>query len=362
MRQFDETRRSTQYRTNLAPPRRTGQSDTHTAMTFIWRHDMRCRFTAWPRTSAALAALVLHSPATLADEPVATGAPLATGQLRPRLTDDTPPPPDVPRTGGKLLLTGGVSQIEGAAGGGLTPWAVIAGYGTANQLGANVHATYLHTQDFALTTYGAAIGIGNRVEFSVARQEFDTRSAGAALGLGAGYKFRMETIGMKVRLFGDAILDQDTWIPQVSAGVQYKHNEQGAVVKAVGATSDSGMDFYLSATKLLLAQSLLLNGTLRLTKANQFGLLGFGGDKSNNYHAEFEASAAYLLSRHVAVGAEYRTKPNNLGFAREQDAYDAFIAWAPARYVSLTLAYTMLGDIATFRDQHGAYASVQLGF
>ena len=29
----------------------------------------------------------------------------------------------------KLLLTGGVSQIEGAAGGGLTPWAVIGGYG-----------------------------------------------------------------------------------------------------------------------------------------------------------------------------------------------------------------------------------------
>lgn len=28
-------------------------------------------------------------------------------------------------TGGKLLLTGGVAQIEGAAGGGLTPWAVI---------------------------------------------------------------------------------------------------------------------------------------------------------------------------------------------------------------------------------------------
>ncbi|TAN00662.1 MAG: DUF3034 family protein, partial [Rhodanobacteraceae bacterium] len=33
-------------------------------------------------------------------------------------------------TGGKLLLTGGVTSISGAAGGGLTPWAVIGGYGT----------------------------------------------------------------------------------------------------------------------------------------------------------------------------------------------------------------------------------------
>lgn len=102
-------------------------------------------------------------------------------------------------------------------------------------------------------------------------------------------------------------------MPQIAAGIQFKHNEQGDVVKAVGATSNSGTDFYLSATKLFLAQSLLVNGTLRFTKANQFGLLGFGGDKSNAYHPEFEASLVYLLSKRIAVGAEYCTKPNNLG-------------------------------------------------
>jgi hypothetical protein len=31
---------------------------------------------------------------------------------------------------GKLLLTGGVSSIDGAAGGGLTPWAVTGSYAT----------------------------------------------------------------------------------------------------------------------------------------------------------------------------------------------------------------------------------------
>ncbi|MFM0755015.1 DUF3034 family protein [Paraburkholderia strydomiana] len=302
---------------------------------------MRCRNSVKLLTSVTFAALVFQSSAVLADEPAA---------------------PVVPTTSGKLLLTGGVSEIEGAAGGGLTPWAVIGGYGTASQLGANAHGTYVHTQDFALTTYGAAVGVANRVEFSVARQEFNTRDAGAQLGLGSGFKFNLDTIGVKVRLFGDAVLDQDTWVPQVSAGIQYKHNEQGDVVRAVGASSSSGTDFYLSATKLLLSQSLLLNSTLRFTKANQFGLLGFGGDKSNRYHAEFEASVAYLLSRYVAVGAEYRTKPDNLGFAREQNAYDAFIAWAPTKHVSLTLAYLALGDIATIRNQRGAYASLQVGF
>ncbi|WP_250437033.1 DUF3034 family protein [Caballeronia sp. ATUFL_F2_KS9A] len=271
-------------------------------------------------------------------------------------------PPAVPLTGGKLLLTGGVSEVEGAAGGGLTPWAVIGGYGTARQLGANAHGTYIRTQDYALGTWGLTVGVANRVELSLARQSFDTRDAGAKLGLGENFKFNQNIFGVKVRLLGDAVLDQDTWIPQIAAGLQFKHNEQGDIVKAVGAASNSGTDFYLSATKLLLAQSLLLNGTLRFTKANQFGLLGFGGDKSNAYHPEFESSVAYLLTKNVAIGGEYRMKPNNLSFAREQDAYDAFVAWAPNKHVSLTAAYVALGDIATVKNQRGLYVSMQAGF
>ena len=40
--------------------------------------------------------------------------------------------------GERLLATGGVMQIEGSAGGGLTPWALIAGYGTREENGASV--------------------------------------------------------------------------------------------------------------------------------------------------------------------------------------------------------------------------------
>ena len=267
-----------------------------------------------------------------------------------------------PATGGKLLLTQGVSDIEGAAGGGLVPWAVIGGYGTGDQVGANAHATYVRTQDYALGTYGVAVGVANRVEFSLARQTFDTRDAGAALGLGRGYTFNQDIVGLKVRVLGDAVLDSDDWLPQIAIGTEFKHNEQGAVLQAIGARSNSGTDFYVSATKLLLAESLLLNGTLRMTRANQFGLLGFGGDLSNRYHAEFEGSAAYLLTRRVATGVEYRSKPDNLSFAREQDAYDAFVAWAPNKHLSLTAAYAVLGDIATLKHQRGFYISAQVGF
>jgi len=272
------------------------------------------------------------------------------------------PPPTDRMGSGKLLLTGGVSQVEGAAGGGLVPWAVIGGYDTGGQWGANVHATRVRTQDFNLDTYGVTVGIDDRLELTLAKQIFDTRAAGATLGLGQDFKFEQDVFGAKVRLMGDAVLDADTWMPQVSVGVQFKQNHQGAVVRAVGANQDSGTDFYVSATKLFLAQSVLVNGTLRMTKANQFGLLGFGGPNADRYKPQAELSAAYLFRKDLAAGAEFRTKPNNLAFAREQSAKDVFVAWAPNKHLALTAAYVDLGDIATFRNQHGWYLSGQAGF
>ena len=264
--------------------------------------------------------------------------------------------------GGKLLLTGGVSTVDGSGGGGLASWATITGYETRDGLGANIHATYVPLPDFSLRDYGLSVGLFDRVELSYARQEFDTGRTGGKLGLGNGFTFDQNVVGAKVRLVGDAIYDQDRWLPQISAGVQWKQNDRAPILQAVGARHDTGVDYYLAATKVLLDQSLVLDATLRMTKANQFGLLGFGGDRGDNYSAQFEGSAAYLLNRHLAVGAELRTKPNNLGFAHEQRAWDLFGAYAVNKALSFTLGYADLGDIATFKSQRGVYLSLQAGF
>ena len=265
-------------------------------------------------------------------------------------------------TSGKLLLTGGVTQVEGSAGGGLTPWAVIGGYGTRDQIGGNAFYTRVNVDDYSLDSYGVLVGLYDRVELSLSRQKFDTENVGAALGLGRGFTFTQDTIGVKVKIAGDAVLEQDSWMPQIAIGAQYKKNDQSAVLAFVGARDDSGVDYYVSATKLFLAQSLLVNGTVRFTRANQFGILGFGGDLNNGYQPQFEASVAYLLSRNLAIGAEYRNKPDNLGIAVEENAFDAFVAWAPYKNVSLTVAYVDLGNIVIADDQRGLYASLQVGF
>jgi hypothetical protein len=266
------------------------------------------------------------------------------------------------RDGGKLLLTGGVSSIEGAAGGGLATWALVAGNETEAGIGGAAHITYVALPDFDLTSYGGAIGYRNRVELSYAHQGFDTRSVGAALGLGHGFTFSQDVFGAKLRLIGDAVYDQDRLMPQISIGVQHKRANQGAIIAAVGGKQSNGTDVYVSATKVVLSRSLVINTTLRFTKANQLGLLGFGGDKDSKYQPEFEGSAGVLLTRRVLVGAEYRTRPDNLGFAEEDDAYDLFAAWSVARHVALTAAWVDLGDIATVKRQRGAFLSVQGSF
>jgi Protein of unknown function (DUF3034) len=281
---------------------------------------------------------------------------------------------------GKLLLTGGVSSVDGAAGGGLTPWAVIGSQASAGELGATAHLSRATTTDYSLNTYGAALGIHDRFELSVARQELKTGITGVLLGL-PGLHLRQTIVGGKVKIAGDAVLDSDSWVPQIAAGVQIKSLDSSGLdptLSALGAKR-SGVDAYVSATKLFLAQGVLVNGTLRATKANQNGLLGFGatlGGANNSYSLQPEITVALLLSKNWVVGAEYRKMPNRLQSAgqaaglgdglRAQDWKDVFVAWAPNKNLSVTLAYVDLGTIVPAttakRRQKGSYLSVQAGF
>lgn len=266
------------------------------------------------------------------------------------------------RSGGKLLLTGGVSTIEGSGGGGIATWATVTGYGEEDGIGGNAHVTLVDLPDYQFRTAGAAIGLWDRVELSAARQEFDTGDTGALLGLGQGFTFAQDVIGVKVRLTGDAVYDQDRWMPQIAVGAQHKRNDQGAIITAVGGQDDQGTEFFVAATKLFLARSVLVSGAVRYTNANQTGLLGFGGDANDDREAQFEGSVGWLLRRNLVVGAEYRTKPDNLSFAAENDWFDVYAAYALNKHLSVTAAWADLGSIATFDDQRGLYVSLQAGF
>ncbi len=281
---------------------------------------------------------------------------------------------------GKLLLTGGVSTVDGAAGGGLSPWAVIGGPGAEGQTGAAAYLSRAVTRDYGLTAAGVAIGLNDRVELSFGRQDFNTRATGTALGL-PGLHLKQDVLGAKWRVAGDAIVDSDTWMPQIAVGVQHKRLQSSGLdstLAALGADR-SGTDVYVSATKLFLAQGVLVNGTLRATRANQGGLLGHGatlGGADDGYELMPELSVAWLLRKDLAVGVEYRAMPDKLQRAgaaaglgnglRADDWMDLFVAWAPSKHVSLTAAWVNLGRIVPAttagRQQTGFYTSAQFAF
>ena len=260
--------------------------------------------------------------------------------------------------GDRLLATGGAQTVEGAGGGGIVPWALIAGYGTNRQVGGSAFYTHVNTDDFDLDSYGAAVGIFDRVELFASRQKFD---AGSVI---PGLELKTDTVGAKVKVFGDAVYDQDTPWPQVSVGLMYKRNRDMTIPTAIGASKGSDTDFFVSATKVWLGgmfgRNALATVNLRATRANQFGLLGFGGDKKGARSLQPEVSGAVLLTDNLALGADYRWKPDNLSAFKEDDAGDVFVAWFPHRNVAITGAWAQLGTIAGKKKQDGLYISLQL--
>lgn len=263
---------------------------------------------------------------------------------------------------GRLLATGGATSLEGAAGGGIMPWAVLAGYGERGEWGADVFATRVETGDYRLDVAGVAAAYGNRIELSYARQRFDLGILARDLRL-PDNSLSQDVLGLKLRLAGDLIYDR---LPQIALGLQHKRQRDFLVPSLVGAQRREDSEGYLAASRLILGgafgYNLLLNANLRYSRANELGLLGFGGDRRDRHSWLKEGSVAVLLDRHWAVGIEYREKPDNLSFAGESDWADLFVGYFPNKNLALVLAYARLGEIATLDNQDGVYLSVQGSF
>lgn len=268
--------------------------------------------------------------------------------------------------GSRIWATGGVTSIEGSAGGGLVPWALLSGYASDQEWGGTLGLSQAQFDDYSLTVQAASLNWRNRIELSVARQTLDLDSLAFVLKDSFGLEqdeLRQNVFALKIRLFGDVLYSP--W-GQWSAGAQYKRQSEFTVPDAIGARDNSGTDLYLSGSKVFFAsifdRNLLVNGTVRATRANQGGLLGFGGDNNNGYQFMAEAGAGIFLNRQWLVGMEYRQKPDNLSFAEEGDWWDVFVAWVPDRRLSVTAAWVNLGDIATLTDQQGLYLALEGSF
>ena len=76
-----------------------------------------------------------------------------------------------------------------------------------------------------------------------------------------------------------------------------------------------------------------------------------------------------FLNPTTVLGAEYRTKPDNLSGLKEQAWSDIFFAFFPSKELSIVVAYASLGDVAAeanpgraSEDQRGLYLQIQANF
>lgn len=258
-------------------------------------------------------------------------------------------------SGSRLLGTGGVTQIEGAAGGGLSPWGVLAGTASEGEWAVTASRSDARLNDYRLAVSGIALNWQDRLEVSFARQRLGLDTLGGEL--------QQDIHGIKLRLVGDVLYHPwGIW----SLSAQHKRLDDGRLARAVGADSTRGTDVLLSGSKLLFdavaGRNLLVNLTLRSTRANQGGLLGFGGDAEDSRSLVAEGSLGLFLTPNWVVGMEYRQKPDNLGFAREDDWQDLYSAYFINKHMSLTGAWLDLGSIAGLDKQRGGYLSLQIAF
>lgn len=259
---------------------------------------------------------------------------------------------NVAAAGSKVLATGGATSIEGAAGGGIVPWAVINGYGSSGQWSVTGYASQVGVDDFTLNSKGIGLSYDNKYELSFGRQELKLDTMGGELN--------QQIIGLKYKIAGELLYSA---MPQISVGLQLKKQLDFAIPAAVGARHDSGTDIYVAASKVwfdaLWGRNILLNATVRGTKGQQTGLLGFGTVSNDDYQWVSEFSAVMLLNPQWAVGAEFKQKPNELAFAREDHWRDVFVAWFANKYLSLVAGHVDLGSIATFEHQTGYYLALE---
>lgn len=252
---------------------------------------------------------------------------------------------------GKLIATAGLIQVEGSGGGGIVPWATIAGYDSQDQTSLSAVSSTVNLNDYRLNVLGVTGSFYDKVELGIAQQRFDLKTLGGEI--------KQNIFSAKYKLYGDVVYSP---FPQVSVGLQHKKLLDSDVANLVNAkNSKHGTDFYIAMTKVHLGAvagyNAVWNLTLRATKANEMGLLGFGGVGNNNYEIMTEASIGILFSRHLAVGVEYRQKPDNLNL-KEDDWYDYFVSYIPSKNFNVTLAWTELGSIAGSEDQTGFYLSI----
>ena len=152
------------------------------------------------------------------------------------------------------------------------------------------------------------------------------------------------------------------WMPAVTAGVRYKHNEHIWDVDDdllgtcgnIGIRDNDGFEGTLTASKMVtgvLPRPFILSAGLRCTDAAQIGLLGFTRDRQ----VVFEGNAVFFVTDRLLLAAEYRQKPDKLDrclnlVGAEHDWWTLAAAYIVNNHMTVSGGYGHFGNILNHEE------------
>lgn len=210
--------------------------------------------------------------------------------------------------------------------------------------------------------------IGERLELGYGWNTFNAGDLREDVEATTGIKLRdrsvvMHNLNARVLLVQEGAYGQ-SWLPALTFGVHYKHNDTvkdmdsdlAGTLSLIGIEDNDGWDFTLYASKMVTAlpRPVILTLGVRATEASHIGFLGFTGD----YEAVLEGSICVLATDRLIFAGEYRQKPNdeydevaNL-IADEDDWWTICAGYILSSRATISAGYGPFGSVLNHEANH----------
>ena len=263
-----------------------------------------------------------------------------------------------------------VHTIEGVGGCSIVPMAYVCNAGHCDTTCSKPSVAYTHMNISNKKFHGVSVTqvFFQQVEFGYAYNylsvgSFYNQVKKAMPGASMGHdNVQLHHFNLRWMFLKENSFDCE-FIPAVTAGVHFKYNSRidridknlGRGLSGLGYDKPFGIDWTLTATKTIIEpifnRPLIITAGLRLSRAAQMGLFGFGDD----YRASFEGSIVYWAFDQVLFAYEFRQKhdpyhgiPNVL---YQEDSWQAFcVAWLVNDRLTIAGVIGFVGDVGNTED------------
>jgi len=270
--------------------------------------------------------------------------------------------------------------IEGVSGGIFVPSAYLANPGPQGAIFGmpSIAGHYLNLGSENLFTVGITDVIWRRIEVGYAFNYLDISSMDDYVNKLGGDLGRDNVMLHHFNVRGQIIEENSfgfSWMPAVTVGVHYKVNDgiasmnrdTGGFFKALDYDSPNGWEATLTTSKtfptLAWGRPVIFTSGLRVSKAAQIGLFGFGDDTSLTY----ESSVVYMPTDKIALAYEYRMKddPYDNGapvYGKEHSWYALEASYLVNDRLTISGVFGSFGNIGNTQADPGVGLQVKYEF